>query len=564
MIQGVYLWAGSATIDLQRTKFPDLAVDEDAHRHAHSADGARMLADCGINLAFLSMNWGFPPELEQRHWEEFGEAVQIYRDAGIEVLGYVQASNYVRVGSFLKRDWHAVDPDGHLIPYFPDRMMACWNHPEWIAHVAAHAVRAVRYGANGVFFDNIWMGATPWTLDGIGGFAGCYCERCRTLFCEATGFDIPRALKPGAAADAYLTWRAGIVYARMLRWRAAILDENPAARMLANNCDVVLRNTRAMFGLDPMQLAPLQDAILIENVAMPHVTARRLVANALPLKALQTLAAGKQVLGVAYERGIGLDGPPDPGRVRRFIAEATAVGASPVLKGSEYLDSVGRFSVLTAPCFESARDAARPMLNWIAQNHRLFSNCTADPDVLIPIQPGENWTHGVRPALAMGLEMIHAQTPFGFVPSSRREGPEASGEVYASRLAQLADPFMRRFARAYFGGARFRRSIDRTGLTARFLQSEFFQLAAGTRRATAHVSTLPGASCEETILVERWRTEAGRVQLRLVNYTDGVVVVRLTNTSGKVYLHTPDQKTHWLDEELSSLNLDCFAILEFE
>src|SRR5262245_63763378 len=82
----VYLWAGNATIALQRVKFPDIRIDTAAHLQAHEPLGAYCLANTGIDLAFLSMNWGFPPEIERQHWRDFEQAVLTYRTAGVSVL----------------------------------------------------------------------------------------------------------------------------------------------------------------------------------------------------------------------------------------------------------------------------------------------------------------------------------------------------------------------------------------------------------------------------------------------------------------------------------------------
>ena len=172
-IRAVYLWAGSATVDLHHAKFPDRPVDAAAHRHAHTPEAAALLADAGFNWAFLSLNWGFPPERERAHRAEFEEAVRAYHGNGLRVIGYVQASNCLATGSYADRDWYAVTPAGRRVSYFRNRLMTCWNHSDWIREVGDRADLAIRLGADGVFFDNAWMGATPWVLgSSVGGFAG--------------------------------------------------------------------------------------------------------------------------------------------------------------------------------------------------------------------------------------------------------------------------------------------------------------------------------------------------------------------------------------------------------
>jgi hypothetical protein len=320
----VYLWAGQPTIDLQRVKFPDIPIDVRAHLRAHQEQGVAALRSLGVNIAFLSMNWGFPPEIEREHWREFAQARRLYNEAGIDVLAYVQASNCVASGSFADADWFALDHRGRRIPYYHRRFMTCWNHEGWIQQVRTQALRALEAGAQGVFFDNVWMGATPWVLGGaLGGFAGCACGRCHAAYRRDTQHSIPVRLENDRPSESWLRWRAGIVQQRFADWCSAIRAHTPGAMVSSNSCDVVLRDTTGLFGLDYHALAPLQDALLVENVAMPRYDAarRRLVANALPLKAVRAAASGKPIFAVTYEHGIGLDASPSPRRLRRAICE---------------------------------------------------------------------------------------------------------------------------------------------------------------------------------------------------------------------------------------------------
>ena len=68
----VYLWAGQATVRMNRLKFMDAPVDELVHGEAHQQIGARRMAqEAGCNWAYLMYDWGFPPEIEQVDWEDF-------------------------------------------------------------------------------------------------------------------------------------------------------------------------------------------------------------------------------------------------------------------------------------------------------------------------------------------------------------------------------------------------------------------------------------------------------------------------------------------------------------
>ena len=605
-LRGVYLWAGNATIDLQRVKFPDLPVDQEAHLHAHSQDAAEVLADMGVNWAFLSMNWGFPPEREATHWAEFAEALCNYSNAGLTVLGYVQASNCLAEGSYAERDWYARTPAGRTIPYFRRRLMTCWNNLDWVQEVAAHARRVVAAGAAGVFFDNVWMGATPWTLGGtIGGFAGCWCARCRNAFSAATGLEIPRTLRSDKSSTHYLEWRAGVVRQRLRYWTETVRAQRSDALVLANNCDVVLRDTRALFGCALEHVGVHQDAVLIENIAMPRHDAarRRLVSNSLPVRVVRAVVPDRPILTVTYEHGIGLDGPPEPRCVRRAIAELVALGASPILKGSEYLDSHGRFTVVTSKEFAPLRAALAPQLRWIDVHAARISGARHDPAVHVlydEVALSRAWARTASVTFAVAQALLAEGVPFGFVTRAGLE--EGQGDERAvlvppgleppigiapqgtrllivpepldvpavglnwlshSLARSVVDPILTRFAAAYFGSASTRRLVDQVGLTARFLQSPYFTIPRnhGMLRELLPVSELPPVRADGAILVERWCAQDGRSLVHLVNYEDRLINVEWSGPGAAPVLLTPDTETRWMGAA-NRLQLECWAVLE--
>jgi hypothetical protein len=579
----VYLWAGNATIELQRAKFPDIRIDTAAHLQAHEPLGAHCLARTGIDLAFLSMNWGFPPEIERHHWREFEQAVHTYRAAGLSAVGYVQASNCVSTGSYTDAAWYARDAAGRRVPYYHKRFMTCWNDPAWIREVEANALRVIAAGASGVFFDNVWMGATPWTLGRtVAGFAGCGCPRCVEAFRRDTGLEIPKFLDKSEASERYLRWRADVVRSRFAGWREAIARRAPGAIVMANNCDVVLRDTIGLFGLDFLNLAPLQDALLLENVAMPrYEPARdRLVANAVALKAVRAAVPDKPILAVTYEHGIGIDRLPSVRNLRRAVTEAVAVGAVPTLKGSEYLDGTGRFSVITAPAFVELRAALAPLLQWLKRHAWLYEDVSPEPAVLVPFDPsatGANWSANAQ-SLVAALSLLRAQVPFGFTVNGSASAqttlqlerkpfaePSFNRILDLSLFRRAINPVMSTLGRAYFGTVRARRLLDRTGLTRKFLESPWFTIPENWRlaRELAPPIETPHARAETPILVERWRQSSGRWRLHLINYSDQPALVRL-HVDHAHALYSPDATTQWLGTDPEVLHLDCYAVVECE
>jgi len=609
--RSVYLWAGTATIDLHREKLPDIAVDEQAHRDAYTATGASELKRTGFNLAFVSMNWGFPPEVESRHWEEYGRAVRAFREAGLQVVGYVQASNCVAQGSYADRDWYVRTPRGRRVPYYRRRLMTCWNSPEWLSEVESHALRVIDAGGAGVFFDNCWMGATPWTLGGrVGGFAGCACSRCASAFREAHGQAIPATVGDDEISQTYLGWRAAIHAQRLGGWAEAIRRRNPDSLVLINNCDVVLRDSFKLFGLDLRRAAASQTALLVENVAMPRHEPRhrRLVANAVVVKAVRATAPGRTVLALPYEHGIGMDARPSATRVRRTIAETLASGAAPVVKGTEYLDSSGRMSVLTADDFTQYRQTLAPLLSWAAANEELFRDVQPDAEVAVYYDTDGmalDWTRTAPATFAVAMSLVDRAVPFRFVaaavdalagssvsvvlvpPGVRPPAwtlplgpplvPVSDGllDIPAASSALLSSPFARRLmdlpmsllARAYFGWAPVRRALDRSGLVANFLQSPLFRVPRNSQAIEALLPVLrhPRVTCDQPLLVERWLRSDGQHLLHLVNYADRPAVVRFDGRGSELTgLHTPDARTRLeRDDQGRLLNLECYAVLEY-
>lgn len=595
--RGVYLWAGDATVRLQRVKFPDIRVDVVAHHHAHTLESAASLARCGLNLAFLSMNWGFPPEEEADHWKQFRDAARIYREQGFRVIGYVQASNCLAEGSYAARDWYARTRTGETVPYFLNRRMTCWNHPDWIAEVESRARGVIEGGGDGVFFDNLWMGATPWVLDGaVGGFAGCACARCVTTFSTHTGHVLPVRLEPDdAASRAWLEWRAGVVERRFADWARAVRAVRPDVWILANNCDPMLRPTGALFGLRPERLAGIQDALLVENVAMPRndVRRRQLVCNALPLKALRAVAPERPILSVTYENGIGLDGLPPVTAIVSAAAEAAALGACPIVKGSEYRDAAGRFTVLTADDLAPTRNALAPLLSWLAGNGALFQGVRPDPDALVLLDPAvfdEDFSRAATATFAVAMALIVEGIPFAFatprdcvggalpvlvppgidvpqgcsmavrVPESWIAPIRLPGRNGRGLVRSAANGPLTAIGRLYFGTAGGRRAFDRLGITARFLRSPYFRVPRAAAKIRERLALAPLLHSSGACLVERWARADGASLLHIVNYEERSIDVHLMSGRGIPRLHTPDTLT---SRDRERVHIERYAVLEF-
>jgi hypothetical protein len=85
---------------MNRLKFMGAPVDERAHLEAYAEEGAyRVASELGCNWAYLTYNWGFPPEIEKEDWIVFQQASQIYHQHGIRVFAYIGVTQ-LAVSSF--------------------------------------------------------------------------------------------------------------------------------------------------------------------------------------------------------------------------------------------------------------------------------------------------------------------------------------------------------------------------------------------------------------------------------------------------------------------------------
>jgi hypothetical protein len=378
----VYLWAGPGTVRMNRLKFMNSLVDVRVHMEAHTPAGAERIAwEAGFNWAYLTYDWGFPPEIAQEDWLEFEQAVRVYHAAGVRVFGYIQTSNYVHSGSYTTKDWYAQDPKGRPFPYYTGRYMTCWTSPEWLEHLKEMVRGVVETGSEGVFFDNLWYGLQPFHLAGawLGG-AGCYCSRCQFAYSKLSGTRIPNRITPerDPVSREYLKWRAEQVSTVLsdLAWYARSL--NPNIQVSANNFDPIMRPSFLIYGIDLQALASSQDVLMIEDYGLPRWQPARkknetpqLINNGLTLHNAIALAGHTPVTSLPYDKGIGLDEVYPPRRYLQGIAEAAACGAPMVVKGTEYFHQ-GRFTLLTASKFSPQREAIGHIHGWLVEHEKLY------------------------------------------------------------------------------------------------------------------------------------------------------------------------------------------------
>ena len=605
----IYLWGGPGTIRMNRVKFMNYPVDEDAHLAVHEGEAARVVVeemDC--NWVHLMYDWGFPPEIEEEDWEDFRKGAEAYHRLGSPVFAYIQSSNCVYAGSFLEKDWYARDAKGKKVYYYSGRYMVDWTHPEWVQHLKDLAKGALERGADGIFFDNLWYGEEPNHLMGawLGG-AGCHCDRCQAIYRKASGKALPRKILPGQddVAD-YLRWRAGQVTATLQELADYVHSIKPDAPISANDFDVTMRNSPLIYGLDVEALANIQDLIMVEDFALPRWDRGpkpRLANNALTIHNTQALIGKDVHLSVlSYDVGIGFDPVYPSRRHQQGIGEAAAGGASMTIKGTEYNDGE-KMTMLTDPAYQAQHAAIGRYNRWLEAHADLYK----ERENIAPIgllHPEETlWRHWFELApiyLGAGQALTVAGVPWRVVRQGEAlDGlaalltfkPEDQQSAAGSALPQVHVPDLPGWAwlkptavskggflhwltqtvglglvRAYHSSKFARRLMDRFNMASLVIQTNMFNLPEETVMQTLLKALpkgiTPTVSAAEPVLIETWQ-RGRQAQVHLVNYAKEPqkVTVRFDRVVRARVVSPDKEETFELEGGDLTLDLDIYSIL---
>jgi len=603
----VYLWAGPGTVRMNRLKFMDAPVDVFVHEEAHTPVGAqRMVGEAGFNWVYLMYNWGFPPEIESEDWADFHKAVKIYQAEGVKTFGYIQTSNCVYQGSFKDKDWYAQDPQGRPIYYYTGRYMTCWLHPEWIEYLREMVKNVVQAGSDGVFFDNPWFGGAPINFGGTWfGAGGCYCHRCQSAFQQATGLGIPTNLNldRDEASRRYIDWRASQVTKTLAALSDYARSINPKILISVNDYDSVMRPSYVTHGIDLRALAQVQDVIMIEDFCLPRWEPGQhpeLVNNAITIRTALALLGETPLSVDPYDKGIGFDDVYPPRRLQTGIVEATACGATMVVKGTEYVDSDGIFTLLTAEKYAPERAAVNEIHQWLRDHADLYKerHNAARVGLLYPEQGMRfQWDQLAPCYFAVCQTLIAAGIPWRVVTPgdgwdsletvltfekadqpnrSQRliHVPELPGwslpepSFFARQRGLLAfiSDFLYWYYRAYFRYRWTRWITDKLGITQWFLQSPHFRYPAeeDQRALLDALGEITGPKVESTqapVLIEIWQ-RGDEHQIHLVNYGLQSQTVKLTiGQPAKGQIISSDRKTFKFEGNQVRLQLDLYAVM---
>ena len=372
----LYLWGGPGTARMTRLKFMNPQIDEKTHDLAHSIEGAERVAEMGFNWVFLAYNWGFPPEIEEQDWESFYSTLNHYHKVGIKVFGYIQASNCVYDGSYIGKDWYALDYYGQKIPYYSGRYFTSMAHAGWVAEVRERVRQLTQAGTDGVFFDNPWQGGIGLDLAEMPlGFVGSYDVYSQKAYAQSyPGSKIPLVWDvTRAETQQYLRWRAQIMVNAIRDWSQTARDLNPDVVISANNFDAIVHNTYTMMGMDLVGLADVQDVMMVENFCLPRIQEdNSVIANAITISTAQARVPNKPVSTNPYIHGVGFDRVWQPRQFKRMLAEGIVMNAPTVVRGTTFVYRK-EYTLLLHRRYEKQREALQQFNRWLDQNQDWIS-----------------------------------------------------------------------------------------------------------------------------------------------------------------------------------------------
>lgn len=600
----VYLWAGPGTVRMNRLKFMRAQNDEVVHQETHTHVGAQRISEeAGFNWAYLMYDWGFPPETEFEDWEDFNKAVPIYQNHGIKVLGYIQTSNCVYDGSYKDKEWYAKDPKGRFIHYYTGRYMTCLLDQDWVHHLQEMIDGVIDANADGVFFDNPWFGIQPIHFGGTwAGPAGCYCPCCRSTFFEETGFSIPYSIHPETdpISRLFIEWRANRVTETICSLAEYTRSRKPDIVISVNNYDTIIHPTYISHGIDLPGLAQCQDVVMIENFSLPKYQDGLFVNNAITIRTALAIVGKIPLTTNPYDKGIGFDDVYPPRRIQQGIVEAAACCTALVVKGTEFVDQTGTFTLLTADQYKHHRVAAGKIHRWLSENNHLYQERKNITKIGLVVPEDKFKTHWDQTA-TLFFRLCQTLTLNGFPWRVVRNGDPWSGldiifhfdkiknNHTTSKMIYVPDlpgwdfqkspflachPFLRDatsqilswFYRSYFDYVWTRKLMDTLHLPQWFLGSPHFKIPPLDAQKVV-LQTLRGVSevqvknSNAPVLIEHWMNEDHK-QVHLVNYglTQQPITVRFPE-SVVGDLQSPTQDVIHFSTDKVSFDLDLYAIL---
>lgn len=607
----IYLWAGPGTIRMNKLKFMQVDVNESVHFEAHQPSGADMVVN-GLyqNWIHLTYSWGFPPEIEQEDWQSFEDATNEYHQQGAKVFAYIQSSNCVYSGSFTNQDWYALTPKGKKVYYYTGRYMTCFQNNAWINYLKERIQDAIKRGADGIFFDNLWYGLQPNALFRTWlGAAGCFCTTCQEKYYQETGKRMSTLMDlQKMEVVNYIEWRSQSMTLVIQQLSDFARSLNSDVIISANDYDPVMRPVKLIFGIDFPSLAKIQDVTMIENFALPKWVDNHekiLVNNTLTVRNTQPYLPQKKHLSVlSYDAGIGFDPVYPSRRILTGMAEAAALGCSMTTKGTEYHDGK-QMTLLTAPEYKIQHKAIGGFHHWLQDHQVIYQSQTKRVASVGILHPGDhlwqNWFQIAPLYFACQQTLLAAGIPwrvitdvedmdemqqlivFDHLLKPEKIPPERSiinafefsswhpfsqsffdhHPGIKSILSDIADNLIQ----GYHGNKSLRKLMDWLGMSKLVTHTPFFTLPTQEFQQELlnkiDLQKVIRVISEHPVLIDVWKNKSDGLHIHLVNYLAQKQVIKLKISDNSILkVISPDQQPQeiHITSDTATLELDLYSI----
>jgi len=331
------LWGGRSTRQLLRLRYANRLLDNPTFDMAHTEEGVERVRSAGFNWVYLLLSWNFPPEAEDLEREIFRRAIRLYQSAGIQVCGALPVSACMDQGSYHDQDWYAQTGRGRRIQVQKGRYFTCWNADQWLDEVQTRIRWLVEAGVDGLLLLEAWNWQT----------IVCRDSRCQSAFAMATR----RAKLPRFVDSAYRQWQSDLIARRVADWLTFARELNPKLITMIDHAQTSLAVDHVLIdGLlphDSLTTAPALSAAL--------ACEQRLVSHVGPPGDDDDLTAREQPLLLA-------------------LAEASALGVAPLLKGNGY--SVhGHPTLWLHTAYDQQRQLVFSFNQWLERNADWLAFC---------------------------------------------------------------------------------------------------------------------------------------------------------------------------------------------
>lgn len=362
-LRGLYCWAGPGTVRMLKLKYFHPLMNEDSIMSSYDYDVlAKLKEKFGLTDVWATYSWGFSPQTEAVDYNFLAERVDNFHKLGIRVHAYIQGPNLV-YDEFPNRDWWAKDQNDRLITYHRGRRSVCILHPEFVQYKLDQVDAISKIGADGVFMDNVFMGALPEPIyrgDIPFTFAGDNHPLMQSEFKQRTGEKIPLNFEKNRdVVNEYLDFRVEVTteFLNIVAKRA----QKQGLFFGSNSLDPKF-GQREIYGSNLSKVEEIQNYILFENHSLPN---REGTKNNQYIQKM-TEQISKPVFVVSYNKGIGKESEYSQDDIDLAFTESKYSDFNVCLKGSEY-KTLGVWHNINPDHYEKPHDLVEMPLPKLAE-----------------------------------------------------------------------------------------------------------------------------------------------------------------------------------------------------